>query len=60
MESNREEALRAIAIAQKHREAGNLDSARRFAEKSLRLFETTEAKSLLSDINAAAKGEGRG
>lgn len=58
MESNREEALRAIAIAQKHRDAGNLDSARRFAEKSLRLFETAEAKSLLNSISTAAKGEG--
>jgi DnaJ homolog subfamily B member 12 len=58
MESNREEALRALSIAQKRRDAGDYDSARRFAEKSLRLFETPEGKKLLDSIDSqAAKKE---
>jgi DnaJ family protein B protein 12 len=52
MESNKEEALRAIGIAQRHRDSGNFASARRFAEKSLRLFDTPEAQKLLNAINS--------
>jgi DnaJ homolog subfamily B member 12 len=54
MESNRDEALRALAIAQKHRDSANYDSARRFVEKSLKLFETPEAKKLLDIIDSEA------
>jgi hypothetical protein len=35
MESNRDEALRCLAIAQKHRDAKNYPSARKFAQKSI-------------------------
>ena len=50
MESNKDEAFRCISIAQKHRDTGNLSSARRFCEKSLNLFPTPEASKLLESI----------
>jgi DnaJ family protein B protein 12 len=51
MEVNKEEALRALAIAQRHRNEGNYTSARRFAEKSIKLFSTTEAEKLIAAID---------
>ncbi|KAH8093270.1 DnaJ-domain-containing protein [Cristinia sonorae] len=51
MESNKDEALKCLAIAQKHRNAGNLPSARRFCQKSLNLFSTPEATKLLEIID---------
>ncbi|KAJ7623172.1 hypothetical protein FB45DRAFT_837172 [Roridomyces roridus] len=54
MESNREEATRCLAIAQKHFSAANYPSARKFAQKSISLFETPEAVRLLASINSAA------
>ncbi|KAH7915293.1 hypothetical protein BJ138DRAFT_1077745 [Hygrophoropsis aurantiaca] len=54
MESNKDEALRSLAIAQKHRDAGNFPSARKFCQKSLSLFSTPEAARLLQSIDAAA------
>lgn len=53
MESNREEALRCLSIAQKHLEAGNLPSARKFCQKSIALFETPQALKLLASINTS-------
>ncbi|KAH8832763.1 hypothetical protein DL96DRAFT_1583249 [Flagelloscypha sp. PMI_526] len=50
MESNKDEALRCLSISQKHRNAQNYPSARKFALKSLSLFETPEAKKLLEAI----------
>lgn len=50
MESNKDEAVRCLAIAQKHRDAGNYASARRFCQKSLNLFSTPEAEKLLRKI----------
>ncbi|KAJ7759244.1 hypothetical protein B0H16DRAFT_633538 [Mycena metata] len=55
MESNREEATRCLAIAQKHFSAANYPSARKFAQKSISLFETPEAVRLLASINTAAE-----
>ncbi|ETW78634.1 molecular chaperone, DnaJ superfamily [Heterobasidion irregulare TC 32-1] len=52
MESNKEEALRCLAISQKHRAAGNLPSARRFAQKSIALFSTPEAVKLLAVLDS--------
>ena len=49
MESNKDEALKCLAIAQKHRNAGNYASAKRFCQKSLSLFSTAEAVKLLED-----------
>ncbi|KAJ7180732.1 hypothetical protein C8R46DRAFT_1070421 [Mycena filopes] len=58
MESNREEATRCLSIAQKHLTAANYPSARKFAQKSLSLFETPEAVRLLASINSAAESAG--
>lgn len=52
MESNKDEALRCLAIAQKHRDAGNLPSARKFAQKSIALFSTPEAIKLLERLDS--------
>ncbi|KAK0466992.1 uncharacterized protein EV420DRAFT_1506584 [Desarmillaria tabescens] len=56
MESNKDEAIRCLAIAQKHRDAGNYPSARKFCQKSLALFETPEALKLLASLNVAENG----
>lgn len=52
MESNRDEALKCLSIAQRHRDAGNLPSARRFCLKSKGLFPTPEADKLLASIDS--------
>lgn len=54
MESNKDEALRCLHISQKQRTAGNLVSARKFAQKSLALFSTPEAVKLLEVIDSEA------
>ncbi|KAI1793518.1 DnaJ-domain-containing protein [Ganoderma leucocontextum] len=55
MESNKDEALKCLAIAQKHRNAGNYPSAKRFCQKSLSLFSTAEAVKLLEVVEAEVK-----
>ena len=61
MESNKDEAVKCLAIAQRRRNAGDLAGARRFCQKSLALFSTPEATKLLevieSDIASADAGE---
>lgn len=57
MESNRDEAIKCLAIAQKHRNAGNLPSAKRFCQKSLNLFSTPEATKLLEIIEVDVASE---
>ncbi|KAH9913928.1 DnaJ domain-containing protein [Fomitopsis serialis] len=52
MESNKDEALKCLAIAQRRRDAGDLPGARRFCQKSLALFSTPEATKLLNAIEA--------
>ncbi|KAF8202277.1 hypothetical protein BJ912DRAFT_944324 [Pholiota molesta] len=54
MEGNKDEALRCLAISQKHYNADNLPSARKFCQKSIALYETPEATKLLVAINKAA------
>lgn len=54
MESNKDEALKCLRIAQKHRDAGNFPSARKFCQKSLSLFATPEAEILKESIESAA------
>ena len=54
MESNKDEALKCLGIAQKHRNAGNYASAKRFCQKSLTLFSTAEAVKLLEIIEIEA------
>lgn len=57
MESNKDEALKCLAIAQRRRNAGDFASARRFCEKSLSLFSTPEALKLLEVIDSDASSE---
>lgn len=52
MESNKDEAIKCLAIAQKHRNAGNLASAKRFCQKSLNLFSTPEGNKLLEIVES--------
>lgn len=52
MESNKDEALKCLSIAQRHRNAGNLPSAKRFCQKSLALFSTPEGTKFLEVIEA--------
>jgi DnaJ family protein B protein 12 len=53
MESNKDEALRCFAIAEKHFSADNLTAARKFCSKSISLFGTPQAERLLARINEA-------
>ena len=57
MEGNKDEALRCLSIAQKHFDAGNLPSARKFCLKSISLFESPQAAKLLASINKADSSE---
>lgn len=54
MEGNKDEALRCLSIAQKHRNSGNYNSARKFVQKSLALFATPEAEKLAEIIESEA------
>ena len=54
MEGNKDEALRCLSIAQKHRNARNYTSARKFIQKSLALFATPEAEKLAQIIESEA------
>lgn len=54
MESNKDEAVNCLRIAQKHRDAGNFPSARKFCQKSISLFATPEAEILKESIESAA------
>ncbi|KAL1740864.1 hypothetical protein HDZ31DRAFT_67498 [Schizophyllum fasciatum] len=54
MDGNKDEALRCLQISRKHRDAGNFSAARKFAQKSISLYETPEAAKLLAAINEAA------
>lgn len=58
MESNKDEALKCLAIAQRHRDSNNYDSARRFCQKSINLFSTPEALKLLDIIEREAASGG--
>lgn len=55
MESNRDEALRCLAIAQRHRDSGNTTSARKFCQKSINLFSTPEAAKFLESLEAGSE-----
>lgn len=52
MDGNKDEALRCLSISQKHRNSQNYPSARKFALKSISLFETPEARKLLETIES--------
>jgi DnaJ family protein B protein 12 len=57
MESNKDEALRSFAIAEKYFNAENMTAARKFCTKSISLFSTPQAEKLLAKINSAADKE---
>lgn len=50
MEVNKEEALRCLSIAQKHRNGANFPSALKFAKKSVSLFSTPEGEAMVTII----------
>lgn len=50
MDGNKDEALKCLSIAQRHRDSGNFSSARKFCLKSIALFSTPEAIKLLETI----------
>lgn len=58
MEVNKEEALRALSIAQKHRSASNLPSALKFARKSVALFSTPEGEAMITIIEREIESGG--
>lgn len=51
MEGNKDEGIQCLRISQKHLEAGNFPSARKFCAKSIALFDTPEARKLLERID---------
>ncbi|TFL05307.1 hypothetical protein BDV98DRAFT_292019 [Pterulicium gracile] len=58
MESNKDEAIRCLAIARRHFDGVNYPSALRFCQKSINLFETKDGLGLLEQIKTAmSKGE---
>ncbi|KAH9942006.1 DnaJ-domain-containing protein [Amylocystis lapponica] len=57
MESNKDEALKCLAIAQRRRDTGDLAAARRFCQKSLALFATPEARKFQDLIDADSSSE---
>lgn len=50
MEVNKEEALRCLSIAQRHRGSANLPSALKFAKKSVALYSTPEGEAMVSIV----------
>ncbi|EIW66930.1 hypothetical protein TREMEDRAFT_69910 [Tremella mesenterica DSM 1558] len=55
MEVNKEEALRCLSIAQKHRSASNFPTALKFASKSVSLYSTPEGEALVTIIQREIK-----
>ncbi|KAG9288548.1 hypothetical protein G9A89_006044 [Geosiphon pyriformis] len=53
MEVNKDEALRCLQIARTHLSSGKVVSALRFAQKSISLYPTTEAKAFLKKVEAS-------
>ncbi|KAF9512692.1 hypothetical protein BS47DRAFT_1345124 [Hydnum rufescens UP504] len=49
-ESNRDEAVRCLNIARRHRDTGNLEAALKFCRKSIALYETNDAVTFLRDL----------
>ncbi|OCF44945.1 endoplasmic reticulum protein [Kwoniella heveanensis CBS 569] len=50
MEGNKEEAIRCLSIASRHRSNSNLSSALKFAKKSVALYTTPEGEALITII----------
>ncbi|EJU03806.1 DnaJ-domain-containing protein, partial [Dacryopinax primogenitus] len=54
MDSNKDEALKCLRVAQRHRENGNYSAAARFCQKSIALFSTPEAVELAAIVEKEA------
>jgi len=52
MEVNKDEALRCLDIARRHLLTGNFASARKFGQKSISLFPTSDARAFISLVDA--------
>ncbi|KAG0286291.1 hypothetical protein BGZ96_009563 [Linnemannia gamsii] len=52
MEVNKDEALRCLDIARRHLLTGNFPSARKFGQKSISLFPTSDARAFISLVDA--------
>ncbi|KAG0369278.1 hypothetical protein BGX24_002477 [Mortierella sp. AD032] len=52
MEVNKDEALRCLDIARRHLLTGNYASARKFGQKSISLFPTSDARAFISLVDA--------
>ncbi|KAF9120971.1 hypothetical protein BGW39_010940 [Mortierella sp. 14UC] len=52
MEVNKDEALRCLDIARRHLLTGNYTSARKFGQKSISLFPTSDARAFISLVDA--------
>ncbi|KAF9543370.1 hypothetical protein EC957_000961 [Mortierella hygrophila] len=52
MEVNKDEALRCLDIARRHLLTGNYPSARKFGQKSISLFPTSDARAFISLVDA--------
>ncbi|KAF9091176.1 hypothetical protein BGX23_005410 [Mortierella sp. AD031] len=52
MEVNKDEALRCLDIARRHLVTGNYASARKFGQKSISLFPTSDARAFISLVDA--------
>ncbi|XP_076818671.1 dnaJ homolog subfamily B member 12-like isoform X1 [Clavelina lepadiformis] len=55
MESNKDEALKCLGIAQTALSGGDVEKATRFVKKSLKLFPTDQATNLMDKIKSAKK-----
>ncbi|KAF9899643.1 hypothetical protein EC991_008525 [Linnemannia zychae] len=51
MEVNKDEAQRCLDIARRHLNSGNYSSAKKFANKSIALFPTPEAKAFIAKVD---------
>ena len=52
MEVNKDEALRCLQIAQQCRRSGNLPRAKKFIDKSLKLYPTEQGRRLKEEVEA--------
>ncbi|WWC91402.1 uncharacterized protein L201_006346 [Kwoniella dendrophila CBS 6074] len=58
MEVNKEEAIRCLTISNKYRQQSNLNSALKFAKKSISLYSTIEGESLVIEIQREIESGG--
>jgi len=57
MESNRDEAIRCLKLAEKYLGLGDKEKAEKFGQKAVRLFPSIEAKEFLAKISSFSSGK---